>query len=379
MQSARHKGTRGDLTFNERVDLAIDHFNWLAARQHQGHLVVRAFEPRPKDGSIRLVSTEWFDNREPDFKRKLRRHIRFCLKKARHLFYGVNAFEIEDAKAKYVAASRIAQVDADNVRLPVLDPQPTRIIQTSPGNHQFLYELDEPLRQDEVEAVSSYLTNLVGGEAFQPTLIIADTAADTFGGNENFRSEVRAFVSSCCGRLAHQTGAAFLLLAHPSQAGLNNKRGDGGSTAWNNSMRSRLYLRFNDDAGVDDRVLELPKVNHGQRLKSWDLFWEAGAFRLASSASKRTSDPNEPAIIAEVARAFDAEKPWSAHPQAQFRWLGQWIMKEFHKSKAYAGSIINKLMRADKLVEVDYDPHRHRKALCTPAQHGEFMRAKERR
>jgi hypothetical protein len=52
MQSARHKGTRGDLTFNERVDLAIDHFNWLAARQHQGHLVVRAFEPRPKDGSI---------------------------------------------------------------------------------------------------------------------------------------------------------------------------------------------------------------------------------------------------------------------------------------------------------------------------------------
>jgi hypothetical protein len=35
--------------------------------------------------------------------------------------------------------------------------------------------------------------------------------------------------------------------------------------------------------------------------------------------------------------------------------------------------------RLTRHMEVDYDPHRHRKALCTPAQHGEFMRAKERR
>jgi putative DNA primase/helicase len=37
---------------------------------------------------------------------------------------------------------------------------------------------------------------------FQPTLVILDTVADLFGGNENNRSQVRQFVQNCCARIA---------------------------------------------------------------------------------------------------------------------------------------------------------------------------------
>lgn len=77
-------------------------------------------------------------------------------------------------------------------------------------------------------------------------MIVIDTAADTFGGNENIRSHVRQFISML-NRLAADIGGAVVLLAHPSQTGRAAGTGDGGSTAWSNSVRSRLYLKFDDD------------------------------------------------------------------------------------------------------------------------------------
>ena len=74
-------------------------------------------------------------------------------------------------------------------------------------------------------------------------LVIVDTAADTFGGNENDRSQVRQFVSRALGSIAQKINGAVLLCAHPSRSGLSSGEGDGGSTGWSNAFRSRLYLR----------------------------------------------------------------------------------------------------------------------------------------
>src|SRR6185312_10161982 len=103
--------------------------------------------------------------------------------------------------------------------------------------------------------------------ALKPRLTILDTAADLFGGDFISTPQVRQFLKVALGGLCVRHGTAVLLLAHPSAAGMSSGKGDGFSTAWHNSVRSRLYLRRpnseDKDAAKDRRVLELMKANLG--------------------------------------------------------------------------------------------------------------------
>lgn len=113
-------------------------------------------------------------------------------------------------------------------------------------------------------------------------LVVIDTAADTFGGNENIRPQVRQFISML-NRLAIEIGGAVVLLAHPSQTGKTSGAGDGGSTAWSNSVRSRLYL-FRDGGengnpvDPDLRTLSRLKANYAQTGERISVRWADGAF-----------------------------------------------------------------------------------------------------
>ncbi len=118
-------------------------------------------------------------------------------------------------------------------------------------------------------------------ELFQPKLVILDTAADLFGGNENNRSHVRQFIQNCCGRIAEAIKGAVLLCAHPSDSGIVRKTGTGGSTAWNNSVRSRWYLSKPEKACTcpNDRVLCRMKSNYSaSEQDKISLYWHNGSF-----------------------------------------------------------------------------------------------------
>ena len=111
-------------------------------------------------------------------------------------------------------------------------------------------------------------------------LIVIDTVADVFGGNENFRTEVRAFIAHMRA-LARINDGAVLLMAHPSVAGQQSGTGLSGSTAWNNSVRSRLYLtrpRHTGDDDTDARELRGMKSNYGRTGGKIRLRYEAGVF-----------------------------------------------------------------------------------------------------
>jgi len=86
-------------------------------------------------------------------------------------------------------------------------------------------------------------------------LAVIDTAADVFGGNENVRPQVRQFIGHCLGKLARMMRGAVLLLAHPSRSGLATGEGDGGNTAWNNSVRSRLFCRGPRRTATNSRTI----------------------------------------------------------------------------------------------------------------------------
>jgi RecA-family ATPase len=119
---------------------------------------------------------------------------------------------------------------------------------------------------------------------FGATVVIIDTAADTFGGNENVRAEVRQFLSGTLGRLARELDVAIILVSHPSAEGRRSGRGDGGSTAWNNSVRSRLYLSYPqvDDEEArpdpDARILSLQKANYASAGNAIPIRYNSGAF-----------------------------------------------------------------------------------------------------
>lgn len=116
----------------------------------------------------------------------------------------------------------------------------------------------------------------------RPALTVLDTLADLFGGDEINRGQARQFIGQLRGlALKHET--TVLLLAHPSLSGMARGDGNSGSTAWNNSVRSRLYLRrqqAEDGAAVDPnaRTLEVMKSNYGPIGASLALRYRDGAF-----------------------------------------------------------------------------------------------------
>jgi len=72
---------------------------------------------------------------------------------------------------------------------------------------------------------------------------------------------------------------AVLLLSHPSVAGIQTGTGLSGSTAWNNSVRSRLYLTADKDDD-DLRTLKGMKSNYARKGGEITLRWHEGTFVL---------------------------------------------------------------------------------------------------
>ena len=114
-----------------------------------------------------------------------------------------------------------------------------------------------------------------------PALIVIDTLADVYPANENDRAKVRQFIGILRG-LALKRDCAVLLLGHPSLTGLSSGSGSSGSTAWNNSVRSRLYLSRITDGGFeadpDRRVMTTMKANYGRVGAETHMKWQAGVF-----------------------------------------------------------------------------------------------------
>lgn len=154
-----------------------------------------------------------------------------------------------------------------------------------------------------------------------PTLIVIDTLADVYPANENDRAKVRQFVGILRG-LAIKRQCAVLLLAHPSLTGLNSGTGTSGSTAWNNSVRSRLYLSRISDNGYepdpDARVLSTKKANYGRIGGEINLRWTAGRFVAQAHETgidaKAASAKAERVFIKLLDTFTDQERYVSANP-----------------------------------------------------------------
>lgn len=164
-------------------------------------------------------------------------------------------------------------------------------------------------------------------------LLLVDGVTDTFGGNENARTDVKAYVNRLLSLVSPETGAV-LLVGHvnkPAAAGGAGSEGYSGSTAWHNAVRARWYLWPEVSQGDGDDApkrtgaltLELQKSNLGRADSAIEFRWndEAGMFvgalpETGAVASIRERVERE-SIIAAMRECLAKDIPVPAAMQGQ--------------------------------------------------------------
>jgi RecA-family ATPase len=160
-----------------------------------------------------------------------------------------------------------------------------------------------------IQLTPLYFAILDAAKDMGARLVILDTAADLFGGNENDRGQVRQFMGSLS-RLAMAIGGAVVMCAHPSKSGMAvGGSMDSGSTGWSNSARSRLSLerlKADGEEPVDtnERILTKRKANRSSIGEVIKLRWHDGVI-----ASPQVSGTASSTVQAD---ALDADKTFLA-------------------------------------------------------------------
>lgn len=155
-------------------------------------------------------------------------------------------------------------------------------------------------------------------------LVIVDGLSDVFAGDENDRSQAKAFLRML--RTMIGPGGAMLVLAHVDKAAAKMQGGDSlgysGSTGWSNGVRSRLhmYRECVEGEGETGRlVVETKKANLAAKGSRLALRFDTDAMVLVEAGGDdvladghsppfRKSDEAE-AILRVIAAAYQAGDP----------------------------------------------------------------------
>ena len=184
-------------------------------------------------------------------------------------------------------------------------------------------------------------------------LIILDTAADLFGGNENIRREVNTFIKTYLGSFCVGHDATVLMLAHPSLSGLSSGSGLSGSTAWENSARARAYFHRSED-GDDIRTLSRKKSNYSASGDSHNvtLLWDRGVYQLPTQPDQvdrieQRALKNK--IISEIQSAFARDAGYRKQGPRSFKTA---LPKAVQEAPGQVVKIVNE-MYADAILGYD--------------------------
>jgi len=186
----------------------------------------------------------------------------------------------------------------------------------------------------------------------RPRWIALDTTADIFNINERERVQVRQCIS-LMRSIALDYSTAVILLSHPSLTGIATGTGLSGSTAWNNSVRSRLYLTVDKGKADDDedeeidpnspRLLEFMKSNYSALAKPVRLKWRDGLLLPDTVASpsgyeRAASEDQAQTIFLQLLDRYNGQDR-TVSPKAQANnyapteFAGQAEAKPLHKDK----------------------------------------------
>lgn len=128
-------------------------------------------------------------------------------------------------------------------------------------------------------------------------LVVVDNSSDAYGGDEIQRRQVRAFIRALM-EVAKPVNCALLLLAHVDKSTSRlkqpeNSEGYSGSTAWNNSVRSRLFMKRDESGKLN---IEHQKSNLGRCREPLTLTWREGELPQLETSVEIFLDPQIAAV-----------------------------------------------------------------------------------
>lgn len=129
-------------------------------------------------------------------------------------------------------------------------------------------------------------------------VLFIDTSARTFGGNENDRGQVTAYIEQLT-MLAEEIDGSVVLNAHPSKPGPKAGAWYSGSTAWESSVRLTVSLErpesYSRETGEDEdaRVFHVMGSNYGGRNAPRRIRWENGVFVAEQAQTRAPMDQFE--------------------------------------------------------------------------------------
>jgi len=148
-------------------------------------------------------------------------------------------------------------------------------------------------------------------EAFKPDVVVIDTLADVFAGNENDRGHAKQFIK----QIERLGRATFIVTAHPSVSGQADGRGASGSTGWPAAVRSHLYLQrqrgeegFEPDPDV--RILSNLKANYARAGEGeMEMRWTDGVFLPTNTRALEAFDPDKAdAVFLKLLATYNARR-----------------------------------------------------------------------
>jgi hypothetical protein len=134
--------------------------------------------------------------------------------------------------------------------------------------------------------------------------------------------------------LAQDIDGSVLLNAHPSLSGIASGDGRSGSTAWNNSCRSRWSLTRPEDAegkpilDSPERILTRRKANAASTGDAITMEWIDGVFVVPEKYTAGSGSRKDQAEAVFLA-ALDAKRRAGLHVSAKSR-AGNYAPKVFH-------------------------------------------------
>lgn len=171
-------------------------------------------------------------------------------------------------------------------------------------------EHDAMLVDEKLAPTATYEALKLEINAFKPDVVMMDTLADVFGGDENRRTDAKRFVKQV---IKLSPRATHILAAHPSISGIESGRGYSGSTGWPGAVRSHLsFERFEKgkfEGDKDVRKLFNKKVNYGQEGAGEILMrWKEGAFVPIDDAVAETPEADVDALFVQLLAKFARSK-----------------------------------------------------------------------